>query len=44
MRYYIVFILYVHIAYTWCRERVKYVKINPDKLVSKPIIDNKWSM
>jgi len=32
----------VHIVYTWRRERVKYVKIDPSKLSLKRIIDEKW--
>jgi predicted neuraminidase len=32
----------VHVVYTWRRERIKYVKIDPLKLKSKPIIDEKW--
>jgi alpha-L-rhamnosidase len=32
----------VHIVYTWRRERVKYVKIDPSKLALKPIINEQW--
>ena len=32
----------VHIVYTWRRQRVKYVKIDPKKLIRKEIIDGKW--
>ncbi len=32
----------VHIVYTWRRERIKYVKIDPAKLKSKPVVDEKW--
>lgn len=32
----------VHIVYTWRRTRIKYVKIDPSKLVGKKIIDGKW--
>jgi predicted neuraminidase len=32
----------VHIVYTWRRERIKYVKIDPDKLELSPIVDEKW--
>lgn len=33
---------FVHIVYTWRRERVKYVKVDPLKLVLKPIVGNRW--
>ncbi|GLB49607.1 sialidase family protein [Neptunitalea lumnitzerae] len=32
----------LHAIYTWRRERIKYVKIDPSKLVSFPITDGKW--
>jgi predicted neuraminidase len=32
----------VHIVYTWRRERIKYVKIDPRKLVSLPIKNGIW--
>jgi alpha-L-rhamnosidase len=32
----------VHIVYTWRRERIKYVKIDPSKLKLKPIVDGQW--
>lgn len=32
----------VHIVYTWRRERIKYVKIDPSKLVTKPIVNEQW--
>ncbi|WP_026631416.1 sialidase family protein [Dyadobacter alkalitolerans] len=32
----------VHIVYTWRRERIKYVKIDPMKLKGKAINDGKW--
>ena len=32
----------VHIVYTWRRERIKYVKIDPGKLKGKPIINEQW--
>ena len=32
----------VHIVYTWHRERIKHVVIDPDKLVTYPIKDGKW--
>lgn len=32
----------VHIVYTWRREKIKYVKINPSKFKLKEIKDKKW--
>lgn len=32
----------VHIVYTWRRERIKYVKLDPSKLVMKEIINEQW--
>lgn len=32
----------VHVVYTWRRERIKYVKIDPDKLKRRIIKDEKW--
>lgn len=32
----------VHVVYTWRRERIKYVKIDPKKLKSSPIINEEW--
>ena len=32
----------VHIVYTWRREKVKYVKIDPAQLKTKPIKDEQW--
>ncbi len=32
----------VHVVYTWRRERIKYVKIDPDKLRLRKIINEKW--
>jgi alpha-L-rhamnosidase len=32
----------VHIVYTWRRERIKYVKIDPSQLKGKPIVNEKW--
>ncbi|MEZ6070368.1 MAG: exo-alpha-sialidase [Pirellulales bacterium] len=32
----------VHITYTWKRERVKHVVVDPAKLVTRPIVDGKW--
>ena len=32
----------VHVVYTWRREKIKYVKIDPSKLIGKKITDKKW--
>jgi alpha-L-rhamnosidase len=32
----------VHIVYTWRRQRIKYVKIDPKKLKGEPIINKQW--
>lgn len=32
----------VHVVYTWRRERIKYVKIDPTKLKGKAISEGKW--
>ena len=32
----------VHIVYTWRRERVKYVQLDPSKLEGKPITNETW--
>jgi predicted neuraminidase len=32
----------IHIVYTWRREKIKYVKVDPDKLKLKRIKDGKW--
>jgi predicted neuraminidase len=32
----------VHITYTWKRQRVKHVVVDPAKLQLKPIVDGKW--
>jgi predicted neuraminidase len=32
----------VHIVYTWRRLKIKYVKIDPSKLVTKEIVNGKW--
>ena len=32
----------VHIVYTWKRERVKHVVVDPAQLTTKPIINGKW--
>ena len=32
----------VHVVYTWRRQKIKYVKIDPSKLVTKEIVAGKW--
>jgi predicted neuraminidase len=32
----------VHIVYTWRREKIKYVKVNPKKIKLKEIVNEKW--
>lgn len=32
----------VHITYTWKRQRVKHVTVDPATLVTRPIVDSKW--
>lgn len=32
----------IHIVYTWRRERIKYVQIDPTKLELKPIVNETW--
>lgn len=32
----------LHCIYTWRRQRIKYVKIDPSKLVSFPMVDGVW--
>ena len=32
----------VHITYTWRRERIKHVVIDPAELVSAPMADGEW--
>jgi predicted neuraminidase len=32
----------VHISYTWKRQRVKHVVVDPAKLQQRPIVDGKW--
>ncbi|WP_245706162.1 sialidase family protein [Catalinimonas alkaloidigena] len=32
----------VHVTYTWRRERIKHVAFDPNRLKTKPIVDEKW--
>jgi predicted neuraminidase len=32
----------VHITYTWQRERIRHVVVDPSQLVLKPIVDGRW--
>ena len=32
----------VHIVYTWKRDKVKHVVVNPDQLKTKPIVNAQW--
>lgn len=32
----------IHIVYTWRRERIKYIRLDPSKLEIKEIIDGQW--
>ena len=32
----------VHVVYTWRRQKIKYVKIDPSKLVAKEIVNSNW--
>ena len=32
----------VHVVYTWRRKKIKYVKIDPSKLIGKKIVGMKW--
>ena len=32
----------VHVTYTWKRDRIKHVVIDPAKLKLTPIVDGKW--
>jgi len=32
----------VHVVYTWRRQKIKYVKIDPSKLIGEKIVNGKW--
>lgn len=32
----------VHVVYTWRRKNIKYVKIDPSGLITKPLLDSRW--
>jgi alpha-L-rhamnosidase len=32
----------VHITYTWKRQKVRHVVVDPAKLELRPIVDGKW--
>ena len=32
----------VHIAYTWKRETIRHVVLDPAELVLRPIVDGQW--
>lgn len=32
----------VHIVYTWRRKNIRYVKVDPFKLIAKPFVNGKW--
>ncbi len=32
----------VHITYTWKRQKVRHVVVDPAKLVAKPIVNGAW--
>ena len=32
----------VHVVYTWRRQKIKYVKIDPSKITGKKIVNGKW--
>ena len=34
----------VHIVYTWRRQKIKYVRIDPSKLVTKKIVNGEWPL
>ena len=32
----------VHLTYTWKRQRIRHVTVDPAKLVLRPIVDGQW--
>ena len=32
----------VHITYTWKREKIRHVVVDPQKLILRPLADGKW--
>ena len=34
----------VHITYTWKRQKVKHVVVDPSRLVGRPIVDGRWPL